>query len=124
MLQIVYDIINGCGDPAVTQSVCKNSILGIFILKKFQFFPIRFFNPQLIQLSLQLQCHRPIATCGLFVFDWTLLFTVDTLKLSLKVHPNSIDIYQFFFQMFAATTTYLTILLNLESTTTINSQKA
>lgn len=34
------------------------------------------FQFQLAQLSLQIQHHHPMVTCGLFVFDWPLLFTV------------------------------------------------
>lgn len=38
------------------------------------FYKIIYF--QLMQFSQQIQHHSPVAHCGLFVIDWTLLFTV------------------------------------------------
>lgn len=37
---------------------------------------------QLFQLSLQLQDRIPNITCGLFDFDWKIVFTVDNILLS------------------------------------------
>lgn len=31
---------------------------------------------QLMQLTLQVQVRYPVASCGLFVFDWTIMLTV------------------------------------------------
>lgn len=48
--RIAHDIINRCHDPHV--------------------------NLMLIHLSKQVQSRHPVASCGLFTFDWTVLFTV------------------------------------------------
>lgn len=72
-----------------------------------------FFSSKLIHLSKQVQNRYPIATCGLFVFDWTVLFTVRNLAENLKTpNPNQCSVLHL--QMIAAATTYLTIFLTLE----------
>lgn len=38
---------------------------------------IVFISKQLTQMSQQIIHRHPIATCGLFVFDWTLFYTVS-----------------------------------------------
>lgn len=51
------------------------------------FFSLQMFN-KLTHLSLQLQFRHPFATCGLFVFNWKLLFTVSVLQLINELNLN------------------------------------
>lgn len=69
------------------------------------------------QLSQQIQNYHPIVTCGFFTFDWTLLFAVNKhLRLSQEIDLSLIQSSSLIrFQMGAAITTYLTILLSFES---------
>lgn len=62
---------------------------------------------------MQVQNHHPIATCELFPFDWTLIFNVSVLKIVIK--SILFSKYLHCIQVIGATTTYLTIILNLES---------
>lgn len=76
--RIVHDIMNCCNDSELMQSVLsfrtksnKQSPSSCFVFSVF-------FSMKLLGLSLQTKHQRPIATCGLFTFDWTLLFNVGS----------------------------------------------
>lgn len=77
--QIAHDIINQCHNSDVSLSVCAWAYK-FAVQIQIWLFAYKFeFSLQLTQLSLQIQNHHPIASCGLFEFDWTLLFTVSLL---------------------------------------------
>lgn len=69
---------------------------------------------QLGQLSQQTQTRYPIVSCGFFLFDWTLLFNVCDWNDIISAQRSNVEFIYYSFQMFAAITTYLTIVLNFE----------
>lgn len=79
---IAYDKIHGCNDRDVSFAVW----IYVICLELFRFFswPQSFYSSnrfQLTQLSIQVADRHPIATCGLFLFDWTLVFTVKEIHI-------------------------------------------
>lgn len=70
--KILHNIINHCNDADVSSSVRKDFFFKIESNFIFSFW----FSKQLAQVSLQILHRYPVASCGLFTFNWTLLYSV------------------------------------------------
>lgn len=95
--EIVHDIINCCDDPDISGTK---------------------FLIQLLHLSQQVQFRHPVASCGLFKFDWTLLLTVSSIfyiPIPEVLQVQNLKFLIHGLQMGAAITTYLTIVLNFDT---------